>query len=206
MLSDWAMFFLALLLIPVLLIEETSADPNAVRLATATNAAIWAAFALDYAVGLWRAADRRAYVGRNWAELALIVVSPPLLVPPEAQALRVLRALRLVRSFAVVALIATRLGRPLTRNAALGLVGILVTVVLLGGVLVFALEPRTFPSIVQAYAWAVATLMTLGRAEPVPATAAARAVSTLIIVVGLGTLAALAASLASRGASGTDRR
>src|SRR5919197_5264482 len=93
MLGDWATFFLALLLIPVLLIEETSSDVAAVAAATAVNAAIWVAFAVDYAVDVWRASDRRGYIGDHWADLALIVVSPPLFVPPEAQALRVLRAL-----------------------------------------------------------------------------------------------------------------
>ena len=51
-------------------------------------------FALDYAIDLWRAPDRGAHVRSHWFDLALIVVSPPLLAPPEAQALRVLRAAR----------------------------------------------------------------------------------------------------------------
>jgi voltage-gated potassium channel len=196
-LGDWVTFFLALLLIPVLLIEETSGDPTTVGLATAANAAIWIVFALDFAIDLWRARDRRAHLAGHWADLALIVVSPPLLVPPEAQALRALRALRLLRALAVVGVIAEQVGRPLTRTAALALLGILASVVLLGGILVIATEPRTFPTVAQGYAWAIATLMTAGHAEPVPTTPAGRAVSTLITVVGLGTFAALAASNAS---------
>src|SRR3979490_298586 len=92
MLGDWAIFFLALLLIPVLLLEETSTDPGVVDAATLANALIWLLFAVDYAIDLWRAPDRGAHVRSHWFDLALIVVSPPLLVPPEAQALRVLRA------------------------------------------------------------------------------------------------------------------
>jgi voltage-gated potassium channel len=195
--GDWAMFFLALLIIPVLLIEETSADATAVAMATFANAAIWSVFVLDYAIDLWRAADRRAHVASHWADLALIVVSPPLLVPPEAQALRVLRAFRLLRALAVVGVIAEQVGRPLTRTAALALLGILASVVLAGGILVIATEPRTFPTVAQGYAWAIATLMTAGHAEPAPTTPVGRAVSTLIVVIGLGTFAALAASIAS---------
>jgi len=48
MLGDWAIFFLALLLVPVLLIEETSTDPSVVGAATVANAVIWVLFALDY--------------------------------------------------------------------------------------------------------------------------------------------------------------
>jgi 8-oxo-dGTP pyrophosphatase MutT (NUDIX family) len=197
MLGDWATFFLALLLVPVLLLEETSADAATVQLATAANASIWAAFALDYAVDLWRSGDRSGYVRSHWADLALIVVSPPLLVPPEAQALRALRAFRLLRAFAVVGVVAERLGRPLTRTAALTIAGLLAIVLLAGGVLIIAAEPRSFPTVTQGYAWAVATLVTAGHTTPEPTTVAGRAISTLIVVMGLGTFAALAASLTS---------
>ena len=77
MLNDWVTFFLALLLVPVLLVEENSADPSAVQLATAANAFIWLAFALDYAVDLWRASDRATYVRTHWFDLALIVSKLP---------------------------------------------------------------------------------------------------------------------------------
>jgi len=196
-LGDWVTFFLALLLIPVLLIEETSADLSVVRAATAVNAAIWVLFALDYAVDLWRAPDRRAHIASHWADLALIVVSPPFLVPPEAQALRALRAFRLLRAFAVIGVVAERLGRPLTRRALLGVLGVLAAVLVAGGLLIVAAEPRTIATVAQGYAWSVATLMTAGHADPMPATVMGRAISTLIVVVGLGSFAALAASIAS---------
>ena len=198
MLGDWAVFFLALLLIPVLLLEETSADPAVVGAATLANAVIWVLFAIDYGVDLWRAPDRGAHVRSHWFDLAVIVVSPPLLVPPEAQAVRVLRAARLLRVFAVSGVLYDRLGRPLTRSAALVIVGILFAVILAGGVLVQLAEPKTFPSILTAYAWAIATLVTAGHAVPEPVTAAGRAISATIVVMGLGCFVALAASLTGR--------
>jgi len=195
-LNDWLTFFLALLLVPVLLIEETSTDAAVVQLATAANAFIWAAFALDYAVDLWRTKERARYIESHWFDLALIVVSPPLLVPPEAQALRVLRALRLLRAVAVIGIVAERLDRPLTRQAALAIVAVLAIVVLAGGVLITAAEPGSIRTVAQGYAWAVATLMTAGHTTPEPTTAAGHAISSTIVVMGLGTFAALAASLA----------
>ena len=201
MLGDWVIFFLALLLVPVLLLEETSTDPSVVGAATIANAVIWILFALDYAVDLWRAPDRGAHVRSHWWDLALIVVSPPLLVPPEAQALRVLRAARLLRAFAAIGVMYTRLGRPLTRTAALAIVGVLFAVILGGGLLVQWVEPATFPSVLQAYAWAIATVVTAGHAPPEPVTVAGRAISSTIVVMGLGTFVALAASLAGRPAS-----
>ena len=198
MLSDWATLFLALLLVPVLLLEGSSTEPDIVRLAGALNALIWLAFALDYVIDLWRARDRGAYVRSHWFDLALVVVSPPLLVPPEAQALRVLRAARLLRAFAAIGVMYDTLGRPLTRNAALVIVGVLFVVILAGGLLMQWVEPATFPNVLTGYAWAIATLVTAGHAAPEPLTAAGRAISATIVVLGLGSFVALAASLAGR--------
>jgi voltage-gated potassium channel len=198
MLGEWATFFLALLLIPVLLLEETSSDPGVVQLATVANAFIWGVFTLDYVLDLRWSADRRAYVRTHWFDLALIVVSPPLLVPPEAQALRVLRAVRLARAFAIIGVVAERLGRPLSRQAALAILAVLAVVVLAGGLFITAAEPSSFTNVAQGYAWAVATLLTAGHTTPEPTTAVGRAISSTIIVMGLGTFAALAASVAGR--------
>jgi voltage-gated potassium channel len=200
MLSDWATFFLALLLVPVLIVEETASDPGLVGIATVANALIWLAFAADYALDLRRARSRGAYVRSHWFDLAIIVVSPPLIAPPEAQALRVLRALRLLRAFAIVGVVASRLDRPLTRNARLAILGVLGAVILAGGVLIVAAEPGTITNVAQGYGWTIATLVTLGHASPEPVTAAGRAISSTIVVFGVGALAALAASL------GTSRR
>jgi voltage-gated potassium channel len=197
LLNDWSMFFLALLLIPVLLLEETSTDAGVVQFATTVNALIWLAFALDYVIDVWRTHDRRRYIKSHWFDLALIVVSPPLLVPPAARALRLLSALRLLRAIAVIGVIVERLGRPLSRGAALGIVAVLAMVLLSGGILIIAAEPASFRTVAQGYAWAVATLVTAGHTTPEPTTTAGRAISTLIIVMGLGTFAALAASIAT---------
>ncbi|HKY52554.1 MAG TPA: ion transporter [Candidatus Limnocylindria bacterium] len=198
MLGDWVTFFLALLLVPVLLLEETSTDPGVVAAALLANAAIWSLFALDYAIDLWRAPDRRAFVSSRWFDLALIVVSPPVLVPPEAQSVRVLRAARLLRVFAVIGVAYDRVGRPLSRAASLAIVGLLFIVLLAGGLLVHWVEPTTFPSVMTGYAWAVATLVTAGHASPEPVTAAGRVILSTIVVMGLGAFVALAASLAGR--------
>jgi voltage-gated potassium channel len=198
MLGDWVIFFLALLLVPVLLLEETSTDAGVVGAATVANAAIWILFALDYAVDLWRAPNRAAHVRSHWWDLALIVVSPPLLVPPEAQALRVLRAARLLRAFVLIGVAYDRLGRPLTRAAALAIVGVLFAVILAGGLLIQWVEPVTFPNVLSGYAWAIATLVTAGHTTPEPASVVGRAISSTIVVMGLGTFVALAASLAGR--------
>ena len=198
MLNDWATLFLALLLVPVLLLEETTTDPTASTVAAVLNAGIWSAFVLDYAIALRRAPDRGAFVRSHWFDLAIVMVSPPLFVPPELQALRVLRILRVARAVAVMGIAAERLDRPLARNDLLLVLAVLGAVILAGGFLVTAAEPASFHNVAQGYAWTVATLMTAGHAEPAPATAAGRAISSAIIVMGLGSFAAIAATLMTR--------
>src|SRR5260221_648182 len=92
--------------------------------------------------------------------------------------------------------VARRLAGPLTRQAALAIAAVLGIVVLAGGVLITAAEPGSFGTVAQGYAWAVATLVTAGHTTPEPTTAAGHAISSTIVVMGLGTFAALAASLA----------
>lgn len=198
MLNDWATLFLALLLVPVLLLEETSTDPGTVALASTMNAVIWIAFALDYVLDLRRTTDRAAYVRSHWFDLAIVAVSPPLFVPPEAQALRVLRILRVARAFALIGVVAERLDRPLSRNDVLAILALLGVVVLAGGVFITAAEPASIHTVGQGYLWTIATLVTAGHADPAPTTAMGRAISSTIIVMGLGAFAALASSLGSR--------
>ena len=195
MLNDWVTLFLALLLVPVLVIEEQSVDPVAHSLAAWANGLIWLAFALDYAIDLWRSRDRRMHLRSHWADLMLIVVSPPLLVPPEAQALRVLRALRAFRALAVIGVVAERVDRPLGRGAILGILAVLGAVIVVGGLAIRAAEPTAFPNVAQGYAWAIANVVTAGHASPEPTSAAGHAIATTIAVMGLGTFAALAASV-----------
>jgi 8-oxo-dGTP pyrophosphatase MutT (NUDIX family) len=69
-------------------------------------------------------------------------------------------------------------------------------VILAGGVLITVAEPESFRTVAQGYAWTIATLVTAGHTTPEPTTAGGRAISTLIVVMGLGTFAALTASMA----------
>jgi hypothetical protein len=70
--------------------------------------------------------------------------------------------------------------------------------ILAGGLLIQWVEPATFPNVLTGYAWAIATVVTAGHAPPEPVTVAGRAISSTIVVMGLGTFVALAASLSGR--------
>src|SRR5437870_9708193 len=80
---EWAMFFLALLMLPVVLIEFTAEDPQVLFAAEVANGLIWLAFASEL-VFLWRrSATSKSFLRAHWLDLAIVLLSPPFFVPPE---------------------------------------------------------------------------------------------------------------------------
>ncbi|MCY4621325.1 MAG: hypothetical protein OXD34_05755 [bacterium] len=69
----------ALLVIPVVFIEEYSTTGWLLTAAVIANWLIWAAFAAEFAVVISLAQNRAAYARKAWLDLLIIVVSFPLL-------------------------------------------------------------------------------------------------------------------------------
>lgn len=105
--TDLPLAFLALLIVPALIIEDRSSSVALRHAATAINWIVWLAFCAEYAGKCVLAPDRRAFVRDAWFDLVIIVLSPPFLVPAAlqgARAIRILRLLRFVRAVAVAAI------------------------------------------------------------------------------------------------------
>lgn len=94
---EWPLGLLALLVIPALIIEERAASPWLRQAAVALNWTIWLAFCADFVVR-WLADPRLRFLREGWFDLALILITPPFLVPESLQGARVLRLLRLIRA------------------------------------------------------------------------------------------------------------
>jgi voltage-gated potassium channel len=150
--------------------------------------AIWLAFAVDYAVRLAQAADRRRWFIRHL--LDLVVIALPLLRP--------LRLLRLVTML-----------RFLNRSASSSLRGRVVVYVGAGSALlafVAALAmldaERDSPgasitSFGDALWWACTTMATVGYGDQVPVTTTGRFVAVGLMVAGIALLGTVTATLAS---------
>ena len=64
---------------------------------------IWIAFVAEYGYLLALADNGRRFVRAHWFDLLIIILTPPLIwLPYELDAIRALRALRVIRPFAVV--------------------------------------------------------------------------------------------------------
>ena len=209
---EWSLFFLALLLVPLILIQLSTSDPQTLVAVEIANALIWAAFAADLIYLARQASSVRMFVREHWLDIAIVLLSPPFILPTEAASLRLLRVLRLVRLLAVVGRLQKGSGRALGRQG-LAYIGVLAAFfVFVGGVSIHELEPDRAPTVWEGIWWAIVTLTTVGYGDISPATFEGRALAAVLMVTGLAVVGALAGSIGAMflggeaGPSETDQR
>lgn len=163
-------------------------DPGVRETLNVLSWAVWAAFGIDLAVRLVLAEDRRHYAVHHWYDVALVV-------------LPVLRALRLLRLLVLL--------RMLDRSAASNLAGrvlvyaasIAVMSVGLGGIAVLDAEQgaagANITNVGDAVWWACTTVTTVGYGDHFPVTLEGRAVAVVLMIVGIGLVGTVTASVAS---------
>lgn len=173
---------------------DPSTDRDLVSFFRVVSWVVWAAFALDLAVRLYLADERRAYAWQHWYDVALVI-------------LPMLRPLRLLRLLAFV--------RVLNRTAAGSLVGRATTYVIATAVLAVFLgalamldaerEAPTSPTganpnittFGDALWWATTTVTTVGYGDRYPVTFEGRLVAFVLMLVGIGTVGVITAALAT---------
>lgn len=166
-------------------------------------------FTLEYALRVWAAPDKWAYIRSFYGIVDLVAFLPFYLslaaVGIDLRAVRALRLLRVFRIFEVAkynrAMI--RLGKALqyARNEAL--IFLMATLVLLYiaamGIHHFEYEaqPEKFESVFHSLWWAVVTLTTVGYGDTYPITAGGRIWTFVILLLGMGIVAVPAGLIAS---------
>jgi voltage-gated potassium channel len=197
---------LALLMIPLVVIQEATTDVTLIVWAERASAGIWVAFVLEYLYLLTLADKKWLFVRAHWFDLLIIVLTPPVVwLPEELEAFRALRALRVIRLLAVVGRANHTLRRFLRRDSLPYVIALSVFVVLVGGLTIHGLEPETAETVGDGVWWAAATLSTVGYGDIAPKTVAGRVLAVVIMVVGVGTFAALTATIASLFVQAEDR-
>ena len=178
----------ALGVIPLLVVEEwILPDSDSPWLAVA-NWAIWAVFTVELAVMLAVTPQRRAYLRHYWLDVAIVMVTFPLLP-------HLLLALRLLRLVVVVRHLRTALGRVLG-FAGLRYVLVVLAGLLIGGGVVFSrLEEEH--SVADGIWWAVVTATSVGYGDLVPASSQGRVLATVLMLLGVGFMALLTAAIAA---------
>jgi voltage-gated potassium channel len=159
----------------------------------AANLTIWAVFVADYFTRFGLSTDRRAYVRANVIDLLAIM---PLDAARSLRVLRLARLLRVVRAASIL----TRVSRDVRGVAGTNGLGwvlvITLSTVLGGAVAVWMVEP-TIGTLPDALWWATVTATTVGYGDLSPSTGLARVLAVVLMLVGIGTIGLLTASIAT---------
>jgi voltage-gated potassium channel len=190
---------LALLVIPVVLIEE-SHPSHALRLVdTGLNWFIWVGFLTELIFVVAVAKRRRAAVRAHWLEVVIVVVTPPFL-PGILGVFRLARLIRLLRLMRLGVLGGKALSAERTLTSRQGfrylalLTGLLVVT---AGASISAVDSGDFPNVWRGMWWAVETVTTVGYGDYTPHSVSGRIVAVLLMLVGIGFLSILTATIAS---------
>lgn len=177
--------FLVLMLLPVLDTELSHDQEKAVWVA---EGLVWLFFSVDYAVKLWLAEHRRAFLRSH--RMDLLMVALPMFRP--------LGALRVVGVFALMA-------RGLQRNRSLKTAtytgGVFVFVLIVGSYCEWLAERHAPGANILTFGeslwWALVTIATVGYGDYVPVTVMGRLIASVLMITGIATLSLVTASVAS---------
>jgi voltage-gated potassium channel len=196
------MLVLSLSLVPVLVIPLAwSHMPASVNDGfQVADYGIWAAFALEYVLLLSLAPNRRKFMRGHVLELALVLL--PMLRPLRImRSARALRVVRVGRAAAGVGAAVSISRRQMAVSAALYAPVAALVVVVAGAVFVLNLERgakgANITDLPTALWWAATTITTVGYGDHYPVTAAGRVVAVALMIIGIGLLGVVSASIAA---------
>jgi voltage-gated potassium channel len=185
------MLVAALLVLPVLLIEESGAGGRWGAVADVLNWTIWGAFVVEAAVMLAIVRERWRWIRTHPLEIAIVILTPPFL-PASFQALRLFRLFRLLPLL--------RLGRVARHLFSVegvswaALLAVLTTV--FAGAAYSSIEKSA--SSWDGLWWAVSTVTTVGYGDEFPTTTLGRALGMALMLIGIGFVAVLTGAVAGR--------
>jgi voltage-gated potassium channel len=196
---EWVIVVLALLVVPVILIEESHPSEAMRTVATTGNWIIWLGFAAELTFVLSVAPRRKAALRAHWLDVAIVFLTAPFL-PALLSALRATRALRLLRLLRLAALATRALSsmRVLTSRQGFRYVALAtVLLVLVAGFAISVADREKFGSPWIGMWWAVTTVTTVGYGDYFPVTVPGRIIASILMVTGIGFLSLLTAAIAS---------
>jgi len=183
----------ALLVIPVIVVEETNSGAPWDTVAAVANWAIWLVFVAEVVTMLAVVRSRRVWLRGHVLDVAIVLLTPPVL-PASMQAARLFRLarlLRLARGFVAMRRLFTPEG---VRYAAMTTAFL----VLIAGAAFAAIEKGQHLSAWDGIYWAVSTVTTVGYGDIYPHTDGGRVIATAVMITGIGFVAVITGAVAER--------
>jgi voltage-gated potassium channel len=194
---DVAIVLGALATIPLTVLQEHGTRSPALN---TMDWAVWSVFAIEFLFIVALGPRIQILKPSTAADLAVVVLSFPLL--PNLLGLvrlaRLVRLLRLARLAGVTARGLAALKEILGRRGLLYIVAITSLLILVGGGCLSILEPETVKGgYGDGIWWAIVTATTVGYGDIAPTTLPGRLIAVLLMLVGIGLMSTLAASITS---------
>ena len=192
--SEASVIIAGLATIPLVILEERGASFAWLPMA---DWAIWLVFAASLALCTFYAENRSAYLRRHPIDIAVVVLSFPML--PSLLALtRLIRVVRVLRVAAIAARSIPALKATIGRRELLYVCSICVILVIAAAGTLVILEPDTVGgSFTNALWWSAVTVTTVGYGDIAPVTILGRVAAIIIMLAGLGLISTLSASIAA---------
>jgi voltage-gated potassium channel len=197
---DWVLVLLLVGSVAIMFWYEAASDPGLRTSLAYVDLGLVVFFVVEWAWRVMRDPAPGRYAARHaWELLGMIPI-----VAPVPSFLRFLRLFRLVRILRVFGRIGEAMGtwERIAKESQILRIGAIAGVVTVSGaLLVWALErnqPGTMiPDFETALWWAIVTVTTVGYGDVTPHEETARFVAAILMVTGIGTIGALASSVAS---------
>jgi voltage-gated potassium channel len=190
----------SLSMIPVLIIEADAKSEGWKTFAQVANWAIWVVFAAELAFILAVAPRKRAALRAHWLDVAIVIVTVPAYgrLLSSLRLVRLARLMRLLRA-AVIVSRALQAERQLTTASVFRFVSLAtIFLTVIAGAIQATVDTGDFKTFWDGVWWAVVTVTTVGYGDVYPTTVAGRLVAIGLMLVGVGFLAVLTATIASR--------
>ncbi len=161
-------------------------------------------FAIEYAIRIWLAPNKRAYIFSFFGIVDLMAVLLGVVALPQFTSFRLLRLLQLVRLLKLLRFsqAMTGLGKAFASMKDeiilfLGLTSILLFLAAFGAYhFEHETQPEQFSHMGDALWWAIATLTTVGYGDIYPVTIGGKIMTAIVVLCGLGVVAAPAGIVA----------
>ena len=180
----------ALLVIPLIVIEEGAYGDPWDTIAVALNWGTWLVFVAEAVIMLRVVPDRWRWIREHPIDVAVVVLTPPFLaVLAPVRLLRLLQLLRLLRLARVAGNVFSTRG--------LNYIAALAALTAVAGGAAFASVEQGYSTAEGVY-WALTTMTTVGYGDLSPITPEGKAIAVVVMLVGIGFIAILTGAIAER--------